>query len=478
MLSCEQECCLSEGVLDWADKLFNPASVALIGASEDPHKVGGTVFRNLCASHARLYPVNPKLASLHGHTCYPSITQVPEVPDLAMVAVPTGAVASVVEECVVKGVRLIVVVSAGFGETGEKGKLAERRLVELARKSGARILGPNTMGVLRPAISLDTTFVPGERWHRPPPGPIALVCQSGALGVDGAEAAWLYGGGISVFVTLGNKCDLNECDMVEALAVDHATRCIAMYLEGFADGRRFIEICRLVTPHKPIVVLKGGRSDAGARAAALHTGSLAGSDRVVDGAFKQAGILRAYDVSELMDYAHALAFGPPLCRPRLGVLTCAGGFGVILADYLADPERPVGASLAEFGSETERRLRQVALSFASVRNPIDLTGSATNQMFDQALEILQDDPNVDAILVSLIPYPPLLDEGIVEVLDKWRRQGRKPLVAIVQGQVFLPHVLQRFWRAGVLAYPGLAQAVRAVGALCQRGEYLMRIGGE
>jgi acyl-CoA synthetase (NDP forming) len=160
------------------------------------------------------------------------------------------------------------------------------------------------------------------------------------------------------------------------------------------------------------------------------------------------------------------------------VLTCAGGFGVILADYLADPERPVGASLAEFGSETERRLRQVALSFASVRNPIDLTGSATNQMFDQALEILQDDPNVDAILVSLIPYPPLLYEGIVEVLDKWRRQGRKPLVAIVQGQVFLPHVLQRFWRAGVLAYPGLAQAVRAVGALCQRGEYLMRIGGE
>lgn len=469
---------MNDAVPDWPDKLFNPASIALIGASEDPHKVGGAVLRNLLASRARLYPVNPRLTSIEGCPCYPCISQVPEVPDLVLVAVPTSAVPPVVEECIAKGVRMIVVVSAGFGETGEEGKAAERRLVELARQGGARILGPNTMGVVVPAQGLDTGFVPSERWRRPPSGPIALVCQSGALGVDGAELAWLYGGGISVFVTLGNKCDLNESDLVEALAQDSSTRCIALYLEGFVDGRAFVDVCRRVSPHKPIVVLKGGRSPVGARAAALHTGSLAGSDRVVRGAFKQAGVHRAYDMAELMDYAHALAYGQPLYRPRLGVLTCAGGFGVVLADYLTDPERPIGASLAEFREETTRRLRQIALPFASVRNPIDLTGSATNAMFDAAVGVLQDDENVDALLVSLIPYPPLMDESIVEVIDKWRLQGSKPIVVALQGQVLMPQVLQRFWRAGVMAYPSLGQVVRAIEVLCQRGEYLRRLADE
>ena len=458
--------------MDWSAKLFDPASVAVIGASEDPRKPGGTIFGNLRASCARLYPVNPKASSISGYPCYPSIRDVPESVDLAVVAVPASAVPTVVEECVEKRAGVILVISGGFGETGAAGREVERHLVGLARANAARILGPNTVGIYVPATGLDTTFMLPNVWRRPPAGPVALVCQSGAIGLDAAEALAASGSGISAMVVLGNKCDLDESDFVEVFAEDPATRCIALYLEDFANGRRFFEVASRVSPKKPIVVAKAGRSEAGARAAMLHTGALAQSDRVVDGALRQAGVVRATDVADLADYARVLCAADPPARPRMAVLTVAGGYGVLLSDLLAALDHGAGPTLATLDEATARRLRELALPFAATQNPIDLTGSVTNAMLDHVLETLEEAPSVDAILLAMVPYPPLMDEGVIDIVQHWHQRGPKPLIAVFTGRVYQGDCLRRLRRAGVLAYDDPWRAVRAVGALSQRGSFL------
>lgn len=463
------------GQTNWSTKVLNPSSVVLVGASADPRKLGGAILANLRTSGTRLYLVNPKFGQIGADPCYPTMLAIPDAVDLAVVAVPAGAVPEVIEQCVAKGIEAIVVISGGLGETGQAGKDTERRLREIIRGSETRILGPNTVGVFAPASNLDATFMLKERWRRPSPGPIAVISQSGALGLDAAELCAAYGVGISAFISLGNKCDLNERDLVEAFARDPATRCIAMYLEDFVDGRAFIEACRRVSPEKPIVVTKAGSSEDGARAAVSHTGALAGSDRVINGVFKQAGVIRTHGVDDLVDGALALTYGRPLYKPRLAILTSAGGYSVTICDYLAAPDQGIDATLAVLEEKTIARLREIAVPFAAVRNPIDLTGSATNAHFDGALQALEEDPNVDAIVVSLIPYPPLLDEGVVDVIERWHRNGSKPLIAVATGQAFGQHVLRRLWQAGVPAYPSPWQAARAVNVLCQRGEYLRRL---
>lgn len=461
--------------VSWPAKVLNPSSVVLIGASADPQKLGGAILANLRTSKTRLYLVNPKLSQIDDDPCYPTVLDVPDAVDLAVVAVPAGAVLEVVEQCVTKGIEAIVVISGGLGETGQAGKETERRLREILRGTRTRMLGPNTVGVFSPTSDLDATFMLKERWHRPSPGPVAVVSQSGALGLDVAELCAASGVGISAFISLGNKCDLNERDLVEAFARDPNTKCIAMYLEDFIDGRAFFDACRRISPEKPIVVTKAGSSEQGARAAASHTGALAGSDRVVNGVFKQAGVIRTHGVDDLVDDALTLTCGSPLYKPRLAVLTSAGGYSVTICDYLAAPDLGVDATLAVLDDKTVARLREVAVPFAAVHNPIDLTGSATNAHFDGALRALEEDPNVDAIIISLIPYPPLLDEGVVEVIERWRRNGPKPLLAVATGQAFGPEVLRRLWQAGVPAYPSPWQVARAVGVLCQRGEFLRRL---
>ena len=468
----------SSGLLsrsDWSRKLLNPSSVALIGASADPSKLSGAIFANLQHGQAKLYPVNSKATDIAGVPCYPSVTAIPDEVDLAVIAVPSSAVLDVFETCVAKGIESVVVVTGGLGEIGEAGKEVERKLTALARASGVRILGPNTVGHYVPAIGLDTTFMPMERWLRPKAGPVAFVCQSGALGLDATEISRTYDAGVSAFVSLGNKADLNESDFVEMFAADEATRCIALYLEDFADGRAFAETCRRVAREKPIVVAKAGRSEAGSKAAALHTGALASSDRVVSGVLDQVGVVRAYDIVELVDLSLALTYGQPLHQPRLAVLTFAGGYGVMLSDYLTSPDRGIGGTLATLDPRTQERLRGKLLPYASVQNPVDLTGSANNAHFEAALAALEDDPNVDAIVISLVPYPPSVDERIVETVERWHERGTKPLVCMVTGLISASRIIRRLWKSGILAYPTPWQAARAVDALCQRGEFLTRL---
>ncbi|MEM1749081.1 MAG: CoA-binding protein, partial [Sulfolobales archaeon] len=308
-------------------KFFYPNSVAVVGASRDPSKVGYQLLYNLISKYkGRVYPINPHVSEVLGLKAYPRITSVPDDIDLAVISVPASTVPSVMEDCSLKGVKNVIVISAGFKELGTvEGIEGERKIVEIAKKFGMRVIGPNCMGVYVPKIGLNTTFLNPDRMDFPEHGNISFISQSGAFGIAVLDWAAMRGIGISKFVSLGNKCDVDESDMLDYLVGDEDTQVITMYIEGVEVGRRFIKSLKSTTPVKPVVILKAGRSEEGVRAIASHTGSLAGADIVYDAAFKQCGVLRAYGMDELFDMALSLSLQPPAQGMRVGILTVGGG---------------------------------------------------------------------------------------------------------------------------------------------------------
>jgi len=464
------------------DAFFAPRTVAVVGASRDPTKIGHLVLQYLLESEARVFPVNPSASEILGQPCYPDLASIPAEVDLAVLAVPAPATVTMVRECVKKGVRAIIAQASGFGETGEEGRRLEREIKEiLAAAPGGRrprLLGPNTLGVYVPARRLDTTFTVRERSPRPGPGDIAFISQSGATAVCIMEAAASMGVGLSAFVGIGNKLDVDENELLDYFAADPSTRAIAMYLESFSDGRGFLERCRRITPRKPVVVLKAGRSASGAKAAALHTGSLAGSDRVVEGALRQVGACRAYDEEELVDLARALGHGRPLAGKRVAVLTTAGGLGVILTDLLESPDRGAGLELATISEQGKARLRSLLVPFASVHNPIDLTANASNEHYAASLEVLEAEEGVDAILCVMQFQSPYVDDRLARTIVDWFHCGPKPMVVVSIGGELSQRGLRQVVEAGVPAYPSLWRAARALAALYERGRYLARCGIE
>ena len=288
-------------------------------------------------------------------------------------------------------------------------------------------------------------------------------------------AAAQHGVGISAFVGLGNRLDLDETELLAHFSSDRESTVIALYLESFSDPDAFLRLAGQVSREKPLVLIRAGRSGAGARAVQLHTGALAGSDRVTDGALRQAGILRAYDAEELMDAARALAATRPLQGRRIAVLTNGGGWGVLAADYIESTGPGIGAQLASWTPETERRLRGAALPFASLGNPIDLTASATTEMVGATLEILQEDPDIDAVLCCMGYQPPALDPGgLTDALIHWGRSGMKPLVAAISGSDAALEAMRGLEGSGVAAFPSLWRAIRALDFLARRGDQIRR----
>lgn len=458
------------------DVFFNPRSIAVIGASQDSSKIGHIIARHLLDAESRVYMVNPRAEEILGRPCYPDLASIPDSIDLAVVALPATGTVRAVEECVRKGVRGIIAVGSGFGETGEEGERLERQIREILRgvREGERprLLGPNTVGVYVPRNRLDTLFIPRERVPRMESGWWALASQSGAVGVRLMVAGREMGLGLSAFIGLGNKLDVGENEIMDYLAEDVHTRVIAFYLESFADGRGFLERCRQITLKKPVVVLKSGRSQAGLRAAALHTGSLAGSDRVADGALRQGGVCRAYDEEELLDLVLALGSLAPLSGPRVGIITAAGGHGVILSDLIESRSRGVGLRLAEVSEEAKKKLRSSLLPYASVENPIDVTGNATNEHYEAALNVLLDEEGVDAVICILVYDTPALNERLNDfIIERFRRTGKAIVVATI-GDEATRRSLRPLAEAGIPVYPSLWRAARAVAALYERGRYL------
>jgi len=456
------------------DSLFRPQVACVIGASQHPEKIGHIVFQYLRESQVRTYPVNPSVSEIDGVRCYASVKEIPARVDLAVITLPAPAVPEAIRECAAAGVRAAIPVSGGFAETGPAGAALERQVKETASQAGMRVLGPNTLGVLVPASGLDTMFVVKERCQRPPAGSIAFISQSGATGVTVMDAQAYYGVGFSAFVGLGNKVDINENELCDYFGDDPATSVLAFYLEDFADGRGFMEAVRRVIRKKPVVMLKAGRSAAGARAASSHTGALAGEDRVTDGVLRQLGVHRVYDEEELVDAARALAYVPPAPGRRVAVVTTAGGHGVILADEIAATVHGFGLEMATLGPDTIARLRSETLPIASVRNPVDITASGSTTMMTAAVDALLDDPAVDAIICGVLLQTPYIDATLVDELAKRARAASKPIVAYVIGGAVGHEMLRRLEALHVPAYQGTWRAARAVAALVERGEFLRR----
>ncbi len=383
----------------WAsmEKIFSPKSIAVVGASRAAGSLGAEILRNLRESgfQGELYAVNPRAEGMA-----PSLMAIEGAVDLAIIVVPKDHVESVIDDCVTKGVGAVVVITAGFAETGAEGRALEQRLLQKVRAAGMRMVGPNCMGVINthPSVSMHGTFAA----VMPPRGSIAMSSQSGALGVAILEHAKLLNLGFSTFVSVGNKADVSGNDLLQYWAEDPNTDVILLYLESFGNPKKFGEIARRVGMRKPIVAVKAGRSTAGARAASSHTGALATSDTIVDDLFRQSGVIRTQTLEELFDVAALLANQPlPLGR-RVGIVTNAGGPGILASDACEGND----LEIPQLSAETQAKLREFLPPAASVGNPVDMIASANADQYRRAVRLLLDDPGIDSVLVIYIPVMP------------------------------------------------------------------------
>jgi acyl-CoA synthetase (NDP forming) len=454
--------------------LFRPKSVAVVGASAKPGKIGNVVLRNLLSGDFAVYPVNPHETEILGLKCYPSLSEVPHEVEMALVILPARFSLPVVREAVEKGVGLVVVTSSGFSERGADGRALQDSLVSAVKGSRTRILGPNTMGVVVPESRLDTFFISDDRSPRPGSGSVAIVSQSGAIAVSCLEKAEASGMGISACVCLGNKADIDEVDMIEHFAADTETRCIALYLESFSDGRRFLKAASDAAVAKPVVLLKAGRTRAGSAAARSHTGAIAaGSDAVVDGALAQAGVVRVYDEEELVDIARALSVIDHADGDRVCLVASAGGFGVIGADMVESSRDGMGLRMAVLAEATLSVLEGALPEFSSAQNPVDLTAEVADSMYDEALDALRADGGVDAIIMSLELQPPNVTEGLLDIAEKHASSPGTPIVISLFAKD-QSSIIRQLAGRGLVAYPTIRRSVRAVAALSERGAYLRR----
>lgn len=395
--------------------LFEPRNVAVIGASNQRMKWGYIVPANILAGGYKgvFYPVNPRETEILDRPVHKSVKDIPGEVDLAVVTVPAQGVVPVVRECVEKGVKACVVISGGFSETGGEGDGMELDLLKVVEGSDMRLVGPNTMGVYSATCSLHALMPP----VRPVPGKIGFAAQSGNLGTQMLSLGRALGVGFSRFVCIGNEAELKCADYLEYFAEDPATEVILLYIEGLRAARRFLEVAMKASPEKPIVVLKAGRTDAGARAARSHSAALAADEAIFDGVLKQAGMIEADTTEEMLDIAKAFAAVPPPRGKRVGVLTWGGGWGVVTADALAHH----GLELVEFPDETLRQLDSILPSYWSRGNPVDLVGTLDLSKHFSCLEVIARCPVVDAVITlgtmgatssfqSFVMEGPLMDE--------------------------------------------------------------------
>lgn len=453
-------------------KLLDPKSVAVVGASSKEGSVGRIILEELTRSSCLLYPVNPKYDTLLGMRCYSTVLEIPGPVDLAIITIPAPAVPSAAENCGKKGIPYLIVVAGGFGETGDEGKRLQQSLEEVGRRYGFRILGPNTLGIFFPEKNFDTVFVEHGNQSLAAGGGVSVITQSGSVGIEALGLAGNIGFGLRTFVGLGNKCDLEETDFLRWFGGDRKTSCIAFYLESISRGREFLELAAEISRDKPIVGLKAGRTEAGAQAVSSHTGRLAGSDLVVSGAFTQHGIQRVLDDQELTDAARALEKLPLPRGGRVGVLSPAGGYGVICADYIESWNPRAALSMARLSEDTEKTIRRQTLPFASGQNPVDITATASSAMYGAALEAMLQDPGVDILIALVFFSPPSIDDSLMEEIARRVRSSEKPVILFVSYGPFTDRYLLRFWREGVVGYPSILRAVRAARFLVERKNLL------
>jgi acetyl coenzyme A synthetase (ADP forming)-like protein len=440
---------------------FDPQSVAVIGASRTPGKLGYGVLHNIVhhGYKGAVYPVNPKASEILGLPCYPGVLDVPGPIDLAIFLIPSQYVAQELRECGEKGVKGAIVISAGFREVGSEGRQREREIVEIAREYGMRLIGPNCLGIIDTVAGLNASFAVGM----PRQGGIAFMSQSGALCTSVLDMALADDVGFSRFVSLGNKADTNENTFVEAWRDDPHTRVILAYLEGIEEGVQFMRTASEVSRQKPIIIIKSGTTAAGSRAVSSHTGTLAGSERAYEAAFRQSGILRARSVQDLFDLGIAFARQPLLRSDRIAIITNAGGPGIMATDAC---ER-AGLQLASLERGTMDALQATLPLAASVLNPVDVLGDALADRYALALEGIVADPNVGGILVILTPQVMTQVVETAHVVGRAAQGSDKPILGCFMGRETVDPGIQVLNQYGVPNYPVPERAVAAMAAMLE-----------
>jgi acetate---CoA ligase (ADP-forming) len=450
---------------------FEPRSVAVLGASTRRGTIGGELFRNVIAGDfaGAAYPVNRDGSPVAGVRAYRSIGEIPDPVDLAVICLPAAAVADAADEALQAGVRALVVISAGFAETGHDGIARQERLLALVRAHGARLIGPNCLGIAVAEARLNATFAS----RAAPPGNIGFSSQSGALGLALLEAAVTRGLGLSAFVSIGNKADVSTNDLLEWWEDDAATDAILLYVESFGNPRRFGRLARRVARRKPILALKSGTTATGQRAASSHTAALAGSEAAVDALFRQAGVIRAGTLEELIDVAGLLSSQPRLSGRSVGILTNAGGLGILCADACD----AAGLDVPPLAGETVEALRAHLPAEASVANPVDMLGSATANTYAAALPVLLADPHVSAVVVLFVPAVSATADDVAAAIERAAAEtpDGKPVLAVVMTSEGVPDALRTSRRVAAFGYP--ESAARALGRAAERGNGLRRRQG-
>jgi 4-hydroxybutyryl-CoA synthetase (ADP-forming) len=412
------------------DIFLAPKSIAVVGASERPGTIGKAIISNILNGYkGEVYPITPSHESVFGKKAYKSVLDVPNNIDLAVVVTPSKIVPAVIEECGKKGIKGAIIITAGFKEVGGEGEVLQNQVAEMSRKYGVRIIGPNCLGVmnLAPQTMMNSTFLK----ITPKTGNIALISQSGAICAALVEDAIAQDIGFSAVISIGNKVDMNETNLLEMLENDPQTKVIVMYLEDISDGRRFIDVCRRITREskhrKPILVLKAGRTPEGARAAMSHTGALMGADEVYDAIFRQAGVIRVDGMGELFDYATAFA-KQPLPGEGVVIVTNAGGPGIISTDALSK----YGLKMANI-EDIRPKINQMIPTYGSSRNPVDIVGDADYTRFENVLNVVLDHPNCGAVVVMCTPSATLDYDGLARVTVKMSKTKGKTTLASLMG---------------------------------------------
>lgn len=445
---------------------FSPKGVGIVGVSRDPGKLGYGLARNLINSGytGAIHFINPKGGELLGRIVHASLRDAPDPIDLVVLLVPPPAVPAAIKDAGERGIKAAIIATGGFRETGQEGAALEEECLELAKSYGMRLVGPNCVGLVNTHLPLDTTFLqpPG-----PPAGEIAFVSHSGAI--CAAVIDWIRGEGIGLshLISLGNQADVNEADVLPILAEDKKTRVITLYLEGVKDGRYFIESARKTALVKPVLALKVGRFESGRKAAASHTGALAGAETAFDAAFKTAGVIRAQNTEELFQWARTLAWCPLPAGNRVAVLTNAGGPGVTAADALEQN----GMKLAELSEISLAALKEFLPAAASLHNPVDMLASANEIHYQRSLQVLLEDPNVDAVLVISPPPPPTTTGTIVKYMIPLIQSHNKPVVFALMGNTQIAEGVSLLRAAQIPDYRFPETAASALGALVRYAEW-------
>lgn len=443
------------------DMLFSPRSVAVIGASENPQKLGYQVLRNLVTSGftGALYPINPKAQEIQGLKCYPSVLSIPGPVDLVTILVPNTFVAQVLEESGKKGVKGAIIITAGFREAGADGIHMEQQLLEIAKRYGMRLVGPNCLGLIDTLTPVNASFAAGM----PDKGTIAFCSQSGALCTAILDYALAENIGFSHFISLGNKADVDEVALLDAWGDDDETNVIIAYIEGIKDGREFMRVAHKTARRKPIIAVKSGRTASGSKAVSSHTGSLAGSDAAYDAAFGQSGVLRAESVQELFDYSIAFGYQPLLRGNRIAIVTNAGGPGVMATDAL---ERN-NLVLATLQPETEAALKGALPPSANIHNPVDVLGDARADRYAKAIEAVLNDPGVDGAIVILTPQTSTDIVGTAEAMVNTTNGRTKPVLGCFMGEKEVSKGIALLAKNRMPNYPFPERAVAAYGAMAK-----------